>query len=177
MGIRRLIVAVASLLVVLGVSVSLAQQAPEEAAPRPLDPSVVAVRLLLGIGDDTPEDWSGRVAVDKGEIVAIEGVRFRDGDLVAGRDSWKTRSRLIRKAAAQEGRRQESRGQEGGGPETGIAKAASGPRHDRREVVAQRRRRVAQGRRRRHAHGRDRTREVQRTARSAGRWLGRLVLG
>ncbi len=100
MGLRRLFVAVTSLLVVVGVSVSMAQRAPEEGVPRPLDPSVVAVRLLLGIGDDTPEDWSGRVSVDKGEVVAVEGVRFRDGDLLDGRDSWKAKSRLVRKAAA-----------------------------------------------------------------------------
>ncbi len=53
MDIRRLFVAVASLFVVLGVSVSMAQRAAEEAVPRPLDPSVVAVRLILGIGDAT----------------------------------------------------------------------------------------------------------------------------
>ena len=61
MDIRRLFVALASLVVVLGVSVSLAQRASEETVPRPLDPSVVAVRLLLGIGDGTPQDWSGKV--------------------------------------------------------------------------------------------------------------------
>ena len=55
--------------------------------------------MLLGIGDDTPQDWSGRVMVDKGEVVAVEGVRFREGDAVTGRDAWKARSCLVRKAA------------------------------------------------------------------------------
>ena len=96
----RLIAVVLSLLVIVGVSVSLAQIPAAEPAAKALDPDIVAVRLILGIGDATPQDWSGRVALDKGEILDIEGVRFRDGDMVTGRDSWKTSSRLIRKAAA-----------------------------------------------------------------------------
>ena len=96
---NRLIAVVLSLLALVGVSVSLAQKPPEAPTAGPLDPDTLAVRLMLGIGDGSPRDWSGRVALDKGEIVAIEGLRFRDGDLVTGRDSWKASSRLIRKTA------------------------------------------------------------------------------
>jgi hypothetical protein len=99
---NRLIATVSSLLVLvlIGVAASEAQRPAEAITAGPLDPDVVAVRLILGIGDGAPRDWSGRVAVDKGEIVGIEGVRFHDGDLVAGRASWKAGSHLIRKEAA-----------------------------------------------------------------------------
>ena len=97
---HRLIALVLSLMVIVGVSVSLAQVTAAKPAVRALDPDSVAVRLILGMGDATPQDWSGRIAVDKGEILAIEGLRFREGDMVTGRDSWKASSRSIRKAAA-----------------------------------------------------------------------------
>jgi len=97
---HRLIAIVLSLLALVEVSVSVAQRPATGPAARPLDPDAVAVRLILGVGDLAPEDWSGRVALDRGEIVDIEGLRFRDGDLVTGHDAWKARSRLIRKAAA-----------------------------------------------------------------------------
>ena len=97
---RRLIAVALSLLIIVGVSVSLAQVSATAPAAKALDPEIVAVRLILGIGDTTPQDWSGRATVDKGEIVDTEGLRFRDADIVTGRDSWKTRSRLIRKVAA-----------------------------------------------------------------------------
>jgi hypothetical protein len=97
---KRLVAVVLSILSLVAVSLSVAQPSPEQPAARPLDPDTVALSLMLGIGDPSPRDWSGRAALDKGEIVAIEGLRFRDGDLVTGRDSWKTSSRLIRKAAA-----------------------------------------------------------------------------
>ena len=96
----RLIAVGLSLLAIVGVSVTLAQVPATQPAARALDPEVVAVRLILGIGDATPEDWTGRVVLDKGEVVDIEGVRFREGDAVTGRDGWKTQSRLIRKATA-----------------------------------------------------------------------------
>jgi len=96
---NRLIAVTLSLLGLLGVSVSLAERPAADSAARPLDPETVAVRLILGIGDLAPQDWSGRLALDKGEILDIEGLRFRDGDLVIGRDSWKASSRLVRKMA------------------------------------------------------------------------------
>lgn len=97
----RLITAVATTLaVVAGLSVSSARQAPGGASSRPLDPGVTAVQLMLGIGDAKPQDWSGRVRVDRGAVVAVEGVRFREGDEITGADSWKAQSCLVRRAAA-----------------------------------------------------------------------------
>ena len=39
------------------------------------------------------------MTLDKGEILDVEGVRFRDGDRITGRGSWKASSRLIRTTA------------------------------------------------------------------------------
>ena len=98
---RRRLVAGLTLLGVLGLSAVWAEPGPSPPAERArLDPDVVAVRLLLGIGDPQPRTWSGRVQVDQGEVVAVEGWRFRAGDRVTGRDAWEARSRLIRKPAA-----------------------------------------------------------------------------
>lgn len=95
----RLITLLVTTLGLLTVSVSVAQKPPAESSSRPLDPSTVAVRLILGIGDPEPLDWSGRVTIDKGEVLGLEGVRFRDGDRVTGRDSWTASTHLIRREA------------------------------------------------------------------------------
>ncbi len=99
---RHLWAGVVSLCVVLGVSTSMAQRSSVQAVPRALDPNVVAVRLMLGVGDESPQDWSGRASVDKGEVLAVEGVRFREGDRVTGRDAWQARSCRVRKMAAKQ---------------------------------------------------------------------------
>src|SRR5690348_16581137 len=98
----RSLVAGLMLLGVLGVSVVVAQNRDNgrERDRRPLDPDVVAVRLLLGVDDRQVQEWDGRVKLDKGEVLHIEGYRFRQGDEVTGRDAWKARSHVIRKADA-----------------------------------------------------------------------------
>src|SRR4051794_41981823 len=70
-----------TLLGILGLSAVQAQKG-ERAAPDPraLDTRVITVRLLLGLDDRAPQDWSGKVAIDKGEVVAAEGWRFRQDD-------------------------------------------------------------------------------------------------
>jgi hypothetical protein len=95
----RLIVIALAMLSFLIVSVSVAQIPETEAPSKSLDPNTFAVRLLLGVGDDEPTDWSGRALLNKGEILEVEGVRFRDGDRVTGRGSWAASSRLIRREA------------------------------------------------------------------------------
>ena len=87
---------------ILAVSAFATQQRRGDSEPnsfelRTLDPEVVSVRLLLGVGDVDVRSWDGRVRLDKGEIRGIEGYRFRKGDRIEGRDSWKAVSRLIRK--------------------------------------------------------------------------------
>ncbi|MFO0950311.1 MAG: hypothetical protein U0835_04010, partial [Isosphaeraceae bacterium] len=67
---------------------------------RALDPEETTVRLMLGLGDPAPRVWSGRVKVDQGEVVGVDGGRFHAGDRVSGRDAWEARSVLVRKVAA-----------------------------------------------------------------------------
>src|SRR5262245_8626382 len=94
---------VLSSLVLLAASAGLAQRGPAGRAAadrKPLDPDVFAVQLLLGVTDQTPQPWNGRVEVDRGEVVGVEGARFRKDDRLAGRNGWEARSLLIRKASA-----------------------------------------------------------------------------
>ena len=72
----------------------------EREAPRSLETTGSAVRILLGVGDEEPMTWDGKVSLDQGEILGVEGWRFREGDGVAGPDSWKARSLPIRRVAA-----------------------------------------------------------------------------
>ncbi len=67
---------------------------------RPLDPDAIAVRILVGVGDRQVQPWDGRVSVDQGEVVDVEGYRFRKGDELTDRGGWKARSHIIRKVAA-----------------------------------------------------------------------------
>ena len=74
------------------------EDAPAAAEIRALRADVVAVRLTLGVDDAGPQAWDGTVTVDQGEIVALEGARFRAGDALTGPDSWKARSTATPKA-------------------------------------------------------------------------------
>ena len=91
-----------TLLGVLAVAAVSAQNRDDgiDQARRPLDPDVITVRLLLGVNDRQVQAWDGRIKLDKGEILDVEGYRFREGDEVSGRDGWKARSHVIRKVAA-----------------------------------------------------------------------------
>ena len=95
---RRLLAVVVSVVGFLGFAVAWARQgAPPR---RPLDTQAVAVRLLLGVGDREVRDWNGRVRVDKGEVLGVEGWRFRQDDRVVGPDGWEARTRPLLKNAA-----------------------------------------------------------------------------
>lgn len=101
MRIPRPFAIVLTLLGVLGASAASAQKGDKVAeAPRRLDPDVVSIRLQLGVGDQAKRPWSGRASLDRGEVVGVEGGRFRQGDRVNGRDSWVVQSHTIRKVAA-----------------------------------------------------------------------------
>jgi hypothetical protein len=86
-----------------GAGAGAGDDAPVPAEIRSLRTDVVAVRLLLGVGDSQPQAWDGKVEVDQGEIVALEDWRFRAGDALTGPDSWKARSIIIRKGAVGKG--------------------------------------------------------------------------
>ena len=95
---RRLLAVAVSAVGFLGMTVAWAQQGPPPR--RPLDTQAVAVRLLLGVGGQGPESWNGRVRVDKGEVLGVEGWRFRQDDRVVGSDGWEARTRAIVQNAA-----------------------------------------------------------------------------
>src|SRR5262245_18030575 len=63
---------------------------------RVLEPDTIAVRLLLGVGDTTVQQWDGKVTLDRGEVVGVDGWRLRDKGQITGRDSWEATSLLIR---------------------------------------------------------------------------------
>jgi hypothetical protein len=84
---------------------------------RTLDPSLVAVRLVLGVGDEAVTPWGGRVKVDRGEVVGVEGARFRRGDRAKGTDAWEAKSLTIRKVAAKKKQATAAK-KEAGGPTT-----------------------------------------------------------
>jgi hypothetical protein len=92
-----------TLLGVIGLSTVHAQRgAPTQTGPASnvLDTRVVTVRLLMGVGDAQPQDWSGKVTIDKGEVASLEGWRFRQNDGVRGNRAWDARTRPSVKAAA-----------------------------------------------------------------------------
>ncbi len=95
---RRMLAVAVSLVGFLGIAVVWARQA--NPAPRPLDPQAFSLRLLLGVGGQEAQSWNGRVRLDKGELVDIEGWRFRQDDRVVGLDGWEARTRPAVKNAA-----------------------------------------------------------------------------
>ncbi len=95
---RRLLAVTFSVFGFLGIAVAWARQAPP--APRALDAQAISLRLLLGVGEQQGQSWNGRVKVDKGEVVGVEGWRFRQDDRVVGVDGWEARSRPALKNAA-----------------------------------------------------------------------------
>src|SRR5205823_3183175 len=66
----------------------LAQAAPLRAA--------VAVRVLLGVGDQEETDWSGGVTARGASIAAVEPWRFDTADAMQPGNRWKMKSRRIR---------------------------------------------------------------------------------
>ena len=63
------------------------------AASRPADPPVVSFRVVLGLKDKEPTDWSGKVAVADGEAVELKGWRFEEKDAIEGTTKWTCRTR------------------------------------------------------------------------------------
>ncbi len=122
---RRMLAAVLTFVGLLGASVVSAQketESPPAQAPRAIEPGVTAVRLLLGVSDPSTQSWNGRVKLDRGEVIGVQGWRFRAGDLVTGRDSWNAKSHVIRKVAAKKQQQQKQQLQT-----AANKKLASGP--------------------------------------------------
>jgi hypothetical protein len=58
--------------------------------------AAVAVRVLLGVGDQAETDWSGGLAAQGAAIAAVEPWRFDGGDVMLPGNRWKMTSRRIR---------------------------------------------------------------------------------
>jgi hypothetical protein len=100
----RSVAAGLTLLGVLGLSLITVQVQAQRGARgqgerQPLDSKAVTVRLLLGVGDNQLTTWDGKVALDQGEVVGIEGLRFRQSDEVKGNNAWSARTGASGKAA------------------------------------------------------------------------------
>ncbi len=62
-------------------------------ASRPAEPPVASFRIVLGLNDKMPSDWSGQAAVAGGEVVTLQGWRFEEKDAVDGATKWTCRTR------------------------------------------------------------------------------------
>src|SRR5216117_117730 len=58
--------------------------------------AAVAVRVLLGVGDQAETDWSGGIVAQGAAIAAVEPWRFDGGDAMMPGNRWKMTSRRIR---------------------------------------------------------------------------------
>jgi hypothetical protein len=90
---------------------------------RELDAKTVSVRLLLGLADRQEGTWTGKVTVDKGEVLDVEGWRFRQGDRVTGPNSWEAMSRLT--AAAKKAANKKAANRKAAGKKGANRKAAN----------------------------------------------------
>jgi len=71
--------------VVVTVAAVFAVQSPQ--------PPVWTFRVLLGVKDKKPTDWSGKIEVAGGHVVSIEGWRFEKNDKVDGTAGWQCQTR------------------------------------------------------------------------------------
>jgi hypothetical protein len=58
--------------------------------------AAVAVRVLLGVGDQADTDWSGGVTARGATIASVEPWRFDTGDAMQPGNRWKMKSRRVR---------------------------------------------------------------------------------
>src|SRR5215472_2010506 len=62
--------------------------------------AAVAVRILLGVGDKAPTDWSGGVSARGARIAAVEPWRFDDDDAMQPGNQWKITTHVTRRFGA-----------------------------------------------------------------------------
>lgn len=82
---RRRVLKLALTGLILAVAVVLAMQ--------PQEPLSYTFRVVLGLKDKKPADWSGKVEVAGGEVTSIEGWRFEAKDKVEGTSGWNCQTR------------------------------------------------------------------------------------
>jgi hypothetical protein len=76
----------------LGAALTAVILAAAIAGSRRQEPPEHTFRVFLGVQGREPADWSGKVAVQGGEVTALAGWRFEYGDSVQGTASWKCRT-------------------------------------------------------------------------------------
>jgi hypothetical protein len=76
---RRLAVAGLAVAVMVGIA----------AVPNAEVPAQNTFRVVLGVHDKQPTDWSGQVTVAEGEVLSIAGWRFEDKDAIQETTGWK----------------------------------------------------------------------------------------
>src|SRR5437016_2246438 len=54
----------------------------------PLEPGAMGIRILFGLRDSLPTQWSGSIAVTGASLISLEGWHFRQVDHFTGATSW-----------------------------------------------------------------------------------------
>jgi hypothetical protein len=88
------------MLAMIGADAVLAQRENEDPPAERLDPDAIAVQIVFGVGDRQPQPWNGRVRLDRGEVVDVEGYRFHKTDQLQGRSEWRAKTHTVRKFAS-----------------------------------------------------------------------------
>src|SRR5207248_4423608 len=52
------------------------------------EPTRHTFRIVLGLNDQKPADWSGQLSVSGGEVVLLRGWRFEEKDAVNDKTGW-----------------------------------------------------------------------------------------
>lgn len=77
----------------VGAILALAVMALAAAAVRQNEPPRHAFRVVFGLKDTEPSDWSGQASVRDGELASLTGWRFQlKTDAVKGKNAWKCRT-------------------------------------------------------------------------------------
>ncbi len=64
-------------------------------------PELVSFRILLGIGDNDPTEWNGRISLSQGTVTSIQGWNFSENDTTDYASTWTVSSRAAQPNAAQ----------------------------------------------------------------------------
>src|SRR5437868_2899553 len=64
-----------------------------------LEPGAIGIRILFGLRDTLPTQWSGSIAVTGGSLLNLEGWHFRQVDHFTGPASWAAFTRFGEVAA------------------------------------------------------------------------------
>jgi len=92
-------IAIGFLAIALATAVSFYAQKPGTTGT-PM-PQVVSFRILLGIGDNDPTEWDGKVKLSEGTVKSIQGWRFAENDSTDYTSAWTVSTHAAAPSAAQ----------------------------------------------------------------------------